>query len=76
MRLSQLSLANKLGMTHNFLNEIEHGRKWVSPETIQKLCSALEVQPYQFFIPDETNVIEKDKAVADCCNEIPVEHYR
>jgi transcriptional regulator with XRE-family HTH domain len=70
LRLSQLALASKLGMAHNFINDIEHGRKWVSPETIERLCAVLEVQPYQLLLPGEAEVMKKDKAIADCCDEI------
>ena len=68
--LSQLGLADKLEMAHNFINDIEHARKWVSPETIQKLCLALKVQPYQLFLPEESDAIKKDQAIANCCDEI------
>jgi transcriptional regulator with XRE-family HTH domain len=51
--LTQLSLAKATGLTHNFINDIEKGKKWVSPETIEKLTVALNVEAYEFFTPDE-----------------------
>jgi transcriptional regulator with XRE-family HTH domain len=50
--LSQLALAVKANVTHNFINDIENGKKWVSPDTIAKLATALKVEPYQLFISD------------------------
>ena len=50
--LSQINLASEAGLTHNFINDIENGKKWVSPETIAKLSTALKAEPYQFFISD------------------------
>ena len=50
--LSQLSLATNAGVTHNFLNQIESCKKGISAKTIAKLCSTLNVEPYQFFLPD------------------------
>ena len=50
--LSQVSLAVRAGLTHNFINDIENGKKWVSPETLGKLATALKAEPYQFFISD------------------------
>jgi len=50
--LSQLALAEQAGLTHNFINDIENGKKWVSAETIGKLAFALNAQPYQFFIAE------------------------
>jgi transcriptional regulator with XRE-family HTH domain len=49
--LSQLSLAGVAGLTHNFINDIEHGKKGVSFETMAKLSIALDAPPHQFFLP-------------------------
>jgi transcriptional regulator with XRE-family HTH domain len=50
--LSQINLAAEADLTHNFINDIESGKKWVSAETIEKLAIALKAEPYQFFISD------------------------
>ena len=50
--MSQASLADATGLTHNFINDIENGKKWVSAETVGKLSKALKAEPYQFFISD------------------------
>ena len=50
--MSQLNLAIDAGLTHNFINDIENGKKWVSAETIAKLAIALKAEPYQFFISE------------------------
>jgi transcriptional regulator with XRE-family HTH domain len=50
--ISQLTLANLAELTHNFINDIENGKKWVSAETIGKLATALKVEPYQFFLSE------------------------
>ena len=58
---SQVKLASETGLSHNFINNIENGRKWVSAETIGILASALKVEPHQFFIAGsewETNAAE------------------
>ena len=49
---SQINLAAEAELAHNFINDIESGKKWVSAETIGKLASALKAEPYQFFIAD------------------------
>ena len=51
--LSQLDLAGKAGLTHNFINDLENGKKWFSPETMAKLSNALGVDPSQLWIPRE-----------------------
>ncbi len=50
--LSQLRLATEIGMTHNFINDIENGKKWVSSQTIAKLAQRLHVKPSDFFMSD------------------------
>ena len=50
--MSQLTLAENADLTHNFINDIENGKKWVSAETIGKLAFALKAEPYQFFISE------------------------
>lgn len=69
-KLSQLALAEQAGMAATFINDIEHGRKWVSPKTVNKLCKELGIQPYQLFIPQDAKVADKDAIVAACCEEI------
>ncbi|MDR0525046.1 MAG: helix-turn-helix transcriptional regulator [Spirochaetaceae bacterium] len=50
--ISQVALAKKIGVTPNFINDIENCKKWMSPQTIAKLAVALNVEPYQFFLPE------------------------
>ena len=51
--ISQLNLAASAGLTHNFINDIENCKKGVSARTLAKLSIALNVEPYQFFLPDD-----------------------
>ena len=51
-KLSQMGLAAEAGLTHNFINDIENGMKWVSPESMAKLATALKAEPYQFFLSE------------------------
>ena len=60
--LSQLELSNKTELAHNFINDIEKGRKWVSAKTIEKFANALKAEPFQFFI-DPSKLDGKDKDV-------------
>jgi transcriptional regulator with XRE-family HTH domain len=52
--LSQLNLGIEAGLTHNFINDIESGKKWVSPKTLAALASALDTRPHEFFAPEVT----------------------
>ena len=56
--ISQLGLALSAGLTHNFINDIENGKKGISGKTLAKLCVALNVEPYQFYLSD---IMENNK---------------
>jgi transcriptional regulator with XRE-family HTH domain len=47
--LSQMQLAEKCGISTNYLAEIETGRKFPSIEMVEKLADALKVEPYKLF---------------------------
>jgi transcriptional regulator with XRE-family HTH domain len=49
--MSQLTLAMEADLTHNFINDMEHGKKWLSCRTIARLCKVLRTEPCQFFLP-------------------------
>jgi transcriptional regulator with XRE-family HTH domain len=50
---SQLDLSVNTGLTHNFINDIENCKKGISARSLAKLSNALNVEPYQFFLPDD-----------------------
>ena len=49
--LSQLDLAVNADLTHNFINDLENGKKGVSCRSLAKLSTALQAEPFQFFLP-------------------------
>ena len=51
--ISQLQLADAVDMHFTFINAIENGKKWVSPESIAKFTQALDIEAYQFFLPKD-----------------------
>jgi len=50
--LSQLSLAEKVDISANFLSDVERSKAWVSPSTLVKLASVLKIEPYELFKAD------------------------
>jgi transcriptional regulator with XRE-family HTH domain len=60
--LSQITLGAHAGLTHNFINDIEHGKKGVSFETIAKLSEALEIEPYILFLGSMEKEIQQLEA--------------
>jgi transcriptional regulator with XRE-family HTH domain len=51
-KISQLELSINTGLTHNFINDIENCKKGISVRSLAKLSNALNVEPYQFFLPE------------------------
>jgi transcriptional regulator with XRE-family HTH domain len=50
--LSQMALAEKLGQSSNFISDIERGKSWVSSDTLVKLATALNVEPFELLKVD------------------------
>ena len=50
--MSQLSLSQYTGLTHNIINDIENCKKGVSTKTLAKLSIVFNVEPHQFFLPE------------------------
>lgn len=51
-KLTQMSLADKAGISYGYIGDIEAGKKFPSALTLQKLCNALDLEPHQLFLPD------------------------
>ena len=49
--LSQEKLADKADISRQMMNDIEGRRRWLTKGTLVKLANALDVDPYEFFIP-------------------------
>lgn len=50
---TQATLAKEIGVSTNFIYDIENGKKWVSPLTLVKLAEALDIGVYELFKPEE-----------------------
>jgi transcriptional regulator with XRE-family HTH domain len=49
-KISQQKLSEIVNISPNYLNAIENGKNFPSPEVIQNISEALEVLPYQLFL--------------------------
>ena len=65
IKVSQLELSDTTGLAHNFINDIENEKKFVSDETIAKLAIALKVEPYKFFLPETKWGTQDEVILAD-----------
>ena len=48
---TQAEFAEKLDISINFLSDIENGKRWISPASMVKFASVLEIEPYELFKP-------------------------
>lgn len=53
MDLTQQELAERTGVSTNYLATIEIGGKFPSSETLEKLRAALNLKPYELFVKDD-----------------------
>lgn len=64
-KLSQAELSEKIHITEKFYSDIETGRKWGSFETIVDLANALDVEPYELFLPKGSVISHNEKRTKD-----------
>ena len=62
--LSQLALAGMVDISTNFLSDIERCKAWVSPNTLVKLASVLNIEPYELFKADAL-LQDNEKSILD-----------
>jgi transcriptional regulator with XRE-family HTH domain len=48
--LSQLALSEKIEISPNYLNAVENGKHFPSPELIQNISDCLGIFPYELFL--------------------------
>lgn len=52
--LSQEAFAEKCGLHRTYISAIECYRRSISLENIQRIASALEIEPFRLFIDEES----------------------
>jgi transcriptional regulator with XRE-family HTH domain len=54
-KLSQLKLAEKCNSSQTYIAEIETGKKFPSPDTIERIAAALDIPSYYLFQNEPVN---------------------
>ena len=67
-KLTQENLAEKAGITNNYLSNIERNRSIPSLETLMSICTALSVTPNEILIG--TDDTQTNYLTRDICNLI------
>jgi transcriptional regulator with XRE-family HTH domain len=65
--ISQLKFSEMIDISPNYLNAVENGKNFPSPEVIQQISDTLEVLPYQLFLeyPAETVPVRPDSVIQE-----------
>lgn len=58
--LRQLDLALEIDKSSNYINSIENGKYFPSPETIEKIADVLKIDPMELFNKNDVDKTEKD----------------
>jgi len=53
--LSQIKLSELVNISPNYLNAVENGKNFPSPEVLQRIIDVLEILPYQLFLEHPEN---------------------
>ena len=69
---SQVKLAEKIGISTNFLADIETGKSWVSSATLIKLANCFKIEVYELFIPEKTSNDETKRKIKSLINDISI----
>jgi len=62
-KISQIQLSELVNITPNYLNAVENGKNFPSPEVLQRMIDVLEILPYQLFLeyPDKLKMADQDE---------------
>lgn len=55
---SQLVFSEKINVSPNYLNAVENGKNFPSPEVLQKIVDALGIFPYQLFLENPSPQVD------------------
>jgi transcriptional regulator with XRE-family HTH domain len=69
---SQVKLAEKIGISTNFLADVETGKSWVSSLTLVKLANCFDIDVYELFKPENTPSDHLKDAVKSLIKDISV----
>ena len=62
--ITQEKLAEKAGISTPMMCDIEGCRTWISDKTLARLSTALKIETYRLFIPDEISGDDASKLLA------------
>ncbi|MGN0729056.1 helix-turn-helix domain-containing protein [Treponema sp.] len=69
---SQLAFSEKINLSPNYLNAVENGKNFPSPDVIQNILDVLHLMPYQLFLenPDISEKSTSNQKLIQIANEL------
>lgn len=73
---TQLAFSEKIDLSPNYLNAVENGKNFPSPEVLQKMADELEILPYELFLENvnddkkEFDAQLSDKIIQDLKSQV------
>jgi len=64
-KISQLKLSEMVNISPNYLNAVENGKNFPSPEVIQQISDILELMPYQLFLEHPAEDAPNNTVISD-----------
>lgn len=70
--LTQLAFSERIGISPNYLNAVEKGKNFPSPEVLQKIADELNILPYELFLetPESEEQTSKNQIVEKILRDI------
>jgi len=66
---TQAKLAEEMGISTNYLSDIETKRGWVSPLSLANLANALEIEVFELFKPEKDVPTDLLNTVNKCLDD-------
>jgi transcriptional regulator with XRE-family HTH domain len=63
--ISQLKLSEMVDISPNYLNAVENGKNFPSPEVIQNISDTLKILPYQLFLEHSSETAPSNLMASD-----------
>lgn len=57
---TQLSFSEAIGLSPNYLNAVEKGKNFPSPEVLQRIIDVLRILPFELFLENHSTTMDKD----------------
>ena len=57
---TQLSFSEAIGLSPNYLNAVEKGKNFPSPEVLQRIVDVLKILPFELFLENHSTPMNKD----------------